>query len=288
MRYSAEMRLLGVHVSVAGGLSRAIERGTDLGCTALQIFVTNPNRWRIDALPEGEVARFRRRWRRSAVEQVVAHAAYLINLCALDERVLERSRRRLGAELDRATALGLGALVVHPGAHMGRGEEPAAKLVAASLDAVVGDREPAATRVLLEVTAGQGTVVGSRLEALERIIERAKCGARLGLCLDSCHLFAAGYAVDTEAGIEELLAEVEARFGAARLGCVHLNDSRHPRGSRRDRHANIGDGEIGTRALAYLARHPAVADVPLILETPRGDDGEGHRRDLARLRRALR
>jgi deoxyribonuclease-4 len=288
MRYSLEMRLLGVHVSIAGGLSRAIERGTDLGCTALQIFVANPNRWRLDTLPEGEAVRFRRRWRSSEIGPVVAHAAYLINLCAIDERVLERSRGRLGAELERSTALGLDALVVHPGAHMGRGEEPAAELVAASLDAVLGDREPAATRVLLELTAGQGTVVGSRLEALERIMERTRCGARLGLCLDTCHLFAAGYALDTEAGIEELLAEVEARFGPGRLGCVHLNDSRHPRGSRRDRHANIGAGEIGTRPLAYLAHHPAVADVPLILETPRGDDGDGHRRDLAKLRRALR
>ena len=186
-----------------------------------------------------------------------------------------------------AARLGLEGLVVHPGAHMGKGDDAGLDLVAASIDAVLAERDGGPTRLLLEVTAGQGTVVGHRLEHLERILERARSRDRLGICLDTCHLFAAGYPVHTPEGIDELIEEVDSRFGLARLGCIHLNDSRFPLGSRRDRHANIGDGEIGDEAFGHLLAHPAVAEIPLALETPLGDDKDGHRRDLARLNRLM-
>jgi deoxyribonuclease-4 len=278
------MRFLGSHVSSAGGLPRAIERAADLGCTATQIFVKSPNQWKGRPLPEDEVVAFREQWGKSGIGPIVSHAAYLINLCAIDEAILERSRDGLGDELDRSARLGLDGLVVHPGAHMGQGIEAGLELIAASLDAVLDDRDIGRTRLLLEATAGQGTVVGHRLEHLERIIAGSRAQDRLGICLDTCHLFAAGYDVRTADGIDGIVDEVRSRFGLERLGCIHLNDSRFELGAHRDRHVNIGGGEIGAEAFAYLVAHPTVRDVPLILETPLGDDKEGHRRDLQLLR----
>jgi deoxyribonuclease-4 len=281
-----DLTLLGAHVSTAGGLSTAFDRGEKLGCTAIQIFLKSPNRWQGRELANDEVEQFRARRAESPIGPVLAHAAYLLNLCAADEKTLERSRAGLADEMTRARRLELDGLVLHPGSHMGRGEDAGIDLIAASIDEVLGDLEEGPTRLLLEVTAGQGTGLGYRLEHLERIIERCSTADRLGLCLDTCHLFAAGYEVHTAKGLEALLSEVESRFGLDRLGCVHLNDSKRPLGSRRDRHANIGEGEIGEQAFNRLLGHDALAGVPLILETPLGDDKKGHERDLKRLRRA--
>lgn len=280
--------LLGAHVSIAGGLPKAIERGEELGCQALQIFVKNASQWRGRPLDDDEAAAFRHAHDASATGPVVAHASYLINLAAADEGILERSRAALADELERCARLGVEGLIVHPGAHLGAGEEAGIERAAASLDAVFR-RVPAASdgagpRILLENTAGQGTVLGWRTEHLAAIRAASRSPERLGYCLDTCHAFAAGYPIHEEAGFEEWAAEVGEVLGWDLVGALHLNDSKKPFGSRKDRHANIGEGEIGTGAFARLLADPRAAGRPMVVETPLGDDDEGHRRDLELLR----
>lgn len=194
--------LLGVHASVAGGFPRALERGEALGCDTIQIFVKNANRWQAKPIEPAAAAAFREAHRESPIGPLFAHASYLINLAAVDEKTLSRSRAALADELERCAALGVDGLVLHPGAHLGEGVEAGVAAVAASLDIVFGpllDRLPdLSVRLLLENTAGQGTVLGHRLEELAAIIEAADCKQHLGVCLDSCHAFAAGYPVHEE------------------------------------------------------------------------------------------
>ena len=275
---------LGAHVSAAGGLVAALGRGEALGCTALQVFVKSPSQWRGKALSTEEAAAFRAAHAASAVGPVVAHAAYLINIAAPDGEILERSRAALADELDRCASCGLDGLVLHPGAHLGAGVESGIARAAASLDAVVGARPAGGPRLLLELTAGQGSLLGRRLEELACLVESSACGDRLGICVDTCHAFAAGYALDEEEGYESFWREFEATLGLARLGAIHLNDSVGARGSRRDRHANLGEGCLGLGLFARLLADPRLAQVPMLLETPMGEDGGGHARDLAVLR----
>lgn len=255
----------------------------------MQIFVKNANRWQAKPIPDAEIERFRAERSQLGIAHVVAHASYLINLATTDPDNSRRSRAALGDELDRCQALGVEALVVHPGAHLGAGVEAGVGTAAASIDAVLGLRPRGSTRLLLENTAGQGTVLGAPLAELASIRERATSRERIGFCLDTCHAFAAGYPLHTEAGYDEFWAEVESHLGPAGLRhrqpeCLHLNDSAKPLASRRDRHANLGEGEIGLPCFARLVREPGLLDTPMILETPLGDDGEGHRRDLETLR----
>ncbi|MFL6259064.1 MAG: deoxyribonuclease IV [Thermoanaerobaculia bacterium] len=275
---------LGAHCSVAGGMPNAIARATSLGCTAAQVFVKNAAQWRGKELGEEGVAAFRAAHAASAVGPLVAHASYLINLCSADSGLLARSREALADELRRCARLGVGGLVLHPGAHLGAGEEAGVERVAASIDAVLAGLPGAPVRVLLENTAGQGSCLGHRLEHLEAIRARVAEPERVGVCLDTCHAFAAGYALHEPAGYEEMWAEFAARIGFAALGCMHLNDSLRPFGSRRDRHAHIGEGEIGLGAFERILHDPRLAGVPMIIETETGEDLEGHRKDLETLR----
>ena len=275
---------LGAHMSVAGGLPLAVERATALGCTAAQVFVKNASQWRWREVGDEEVAAFRAAHAASPVGPLVAHASYLINLCTTDPALLEKSREALVDELERCARLGVQGLVLHPGAHLGAGEAAGIDGVAASIDAAMSALPGLPTRLLLENTAGQGSCLGYRLEHLEAIRGRVAEPERVGICLDTCHAFAAGYALHEEAGYEEMMAEVEERIGLDALGCLHLNDSLRPFNSRRDRHAHIGEGEIGLGAFARLLQDPRLAATPMILETETGDDLEGHRRDLETLR----
>lgn len=277
---------LGAHVSTAGGVARAFERGAEIGCEALQIFVKSPNQWRGRALSEGEPEAFRAGRTEAGGLPVVAHAAYLINLAAPDPKVLERSRAGLADELDRCDALGLDGLVVHPGAHLGEGVEAGIARIAASLDAVLADRSEG-TPVLLELTAGQGTVLGRTLEELAAIRDASRHPDRLAFCLDTCHAFAAGYDLRTAAAVAEFVDRIAATIGLERVACVHLNDSTGELGSRRDRHANIGEGAIGAEGFRAWLAEARLAGLPSVLETPMGDDDGGHARDLARLRELL-
>jgi deoxyribonuclease-4 len=278
---------LGAHVSVAGGMITSIERATALGCTAIQVFVKNASQWRGREVGDEEAAAFRAAHAASPVGPLVAHASYLINLCTTDPALLERSREALADELARCARLGVEGLVLHPGAHLGAGEEPGMDCVASSLDAVFAKlpEEPGApVRVLLENTAGQGSCLGYRLEHLAGIRERVASPHRVGVCIDTCHAFAAGYAIHEPGGYEGFLAEIEELLGLDVLGCFHLNDSLRPFASRRDRHAHIGEGEIGLAAFARFLHDPRLKAVPMVVETEPGDGMEGHRRDLETLR----
>lgn len=279
---------LGAHVSVAGGLALAFERGREIGCDALQIFVKNASQWRAKPLAEPEIATFAAARVGAGEPPLVAHAAYLINLCAIDPAILEKSRAALADEVLRAGALGVGGVVVHPGAHLGAGEDAGLTAIAASLDEIAGRVAGApAARILIEATAGQGSVLGHRLEQLAAIRERAATGAALGYCLDTCHAFAAGYDLGSAAAVEGFLGEVDRNLGLDSIACVHLNDSVGELGSRKDRHANLGEGRIGLDGFRRLLAEPRLAHVPMILETPLGDDERGHARDLATLRSLL-
>jgi deoxyribonuclease-4 len=279
---------LGAHISVAGGLATAFGRAADLGCDAMQIFVKNASQWRAKEMLDGEIAAFREAHAGSTVGPLMAHGSYLINLAATDPVILEKSLDALTDELVRCSRLGVAGLVLHPGAHLGAGEEAGIEKVAASLDAVLGNLPDVSTRVLLENTAGQGSCLGWRLEHLAairaRMTERISEPRRVGFCLDTCHAFAAGYAIHEEAGFAEFLAEVEERLGLDAVGCFHINDSVRSFGSRRDRHAHIGEGEIGLAMFERMLTEPRLQAVPMVVETEPGDGMEGHRQDLETLR----
>ena len=284
------MALLGAHVSTAGGVSSAFANAAAIHCDALQIFVKNANRWVAKPLSGAERLKYSEARAEYGTPPVIAHASYLINLSATNPNTLIKSRAALKDELGRCHELGVRGLVVHPGAHLGRGVDAGVAAAAHSLELVLAELEREAPEntvpVLLENTAGQGTTLGSNLAELGQIITQCS-SARLGVCLDTCHAFAAGYPVQTETGLAEFLDEATAQFSLERIGCFHLNDSQYPLGSRRDRHANLGKGEIGLDAFVRLAADPRFTGLPMLLETPVGDDGEGHAHDLAKLRAAL-
>lgn len=279
----AKLPPLGAHVSTAGGMPRSIENGCALECTAIQVFVKNANQWRGRAILADEVEAFRTARTGSAIGAVIAHASYLINLAATDAEILEKSKAALADEMTRCADLGIEGLVLHPGAHLGTSDEEGVARAAASLNEIFAGLPDRGTRVLLENTAGQGSTIGWRLEQLEAIRARLSFPERTGVCLDTCHAFAAGYAIHEPAGYEEFAAEAAERFGPA-LGAFHLNDSAKPFASRRDRHEHIGEGEIGCSAFARLLADPRFAQVPMVLETEPGDNQAGHIKNLAVLR----
>jgi deoxyribonuclease-4 len=265
-------------------MPKTIERGVDLGCEALQVFVKSPSQWRARPIADEQVESFRALHRQGPIGTVVAHAAYLINLASPDDEKAALSRAALADELDRCERLGIDGLVLHPGAHVGRGEEEALAAISAGLDEVLAPRAGYRVRVLLENTAGQGTLVGYRLEHLRTIRDATANPERIGVCIDTCHAFAAGYPLHEEGGYEAFWSEFGSLFHLAELGCLHLNDSKHPFDSNRDRHDNIGQGHLGREPFERLVNDPVLAEIPMIVETPLGDDDQGHRRDLDLLR----
>jgi deoxyribonuclease-4 len=278
---------LGAHVSVAGGIVTAFERAAALGCDTIQIFVKNANQWRARPLDGGAAAAFRAAHAASKVGTVMAHASYLINLATGDPQLQALSQAALADELGRCGRLGIAGLVLHPGAHLGSGEEAGLDRAAAALEQVLAAHPGLRTRVLLENTAGQGSCLGHRLEHLAALRERLPRARRrrIGFCIDTCHAFAAGYPIADHDGWSEFVAEVTDRLGLPALACIHVNDSLRPCGSRRDRHAHIGEGLLGLETFARVLAEPALAEVPMILETDPGKDMAGHARDLEVLRR---
>lgn len=263
------MPRLGAHMSIAGGLPRAIDRARLHACQALQIFTKSANQWRARPILPGEIDEFRRRAEVSGIHPIVAHASYLINLAASDRPLRERSRRAFGEEVDRAETLGLLGLVIHPGAYT-RGSEPEGiRLIAEAVAQVLDARPDGRTLVLLEGTAGQGTSIGHRFEHLAEIIERLGGSRRLGVCLDTCHLLAAGYDITTPAGCRETFDLFDRVVGLSRLKVVHVNDSMRPCGSRVDRHEHIGQGCLGLEPFRWIMNDPRLRHLPMILETPK-------------------
>jgi len=270
-------------MSVAGGVSLAFGRAEEFDCAVAQIFVKNNNRWRGTRLATGEVDAFWAERERTGIWPVLAHNTYLVNLASANPAIRERSIACTIDELNRCQALGLPGLVIHPGAHGGAGVDEGIRRMTAAIHRVF-DRTPAVrTRILLETTAGQGTALGRSADELAQILESIDVPERTGICLDSCHIFAAGYELRDREGYELTIHEFDAAVGLSSIRAIHLNDSRKPLGSFRDRHEHIGEGEIGEAGFRNLMSDRRLAGIPKILETPK--EGAADRKNLASLRR---
>lgn len=277
--------LVGAHMSIAGGVSKAFARGEEAACRTMQIFTKNANQWKAKPLTEEEVEAFRKERKRSGITPVVAHDSYLINIASPEGKKRGMSKRALLEEVERVETLGIEYLVMHPGAHMGAGEEEGIRTIIASLNEIHRKTEGCRMKILLETTAGQGTNLGCRFEQIEAMIEGVDAPDRLGVCIDTCHIFAAGYDLRSEAGYEKTMKELFSRFGKKKILCVHVNDSLKPFESRVDRHAHIGEGEIGKEGFRCLMQDPRFRKVPKILETPKGEKVEMDLINLGLLRR---
>jgi len=271
MAEAGDAFLVGAHLSVAGGYERAVHRAVELRCTALQIFTRNNVQWRAKPLQERQCLEFRRALSDSAIGAVIAHANYLANLASPERSKRERSIRVVVDELRRCARLGVAALVLHPGSHQGEGERAGIRRVAAALRRVLRQTAALPVRLLLETTAGQGSALGYRFEQLAAILNEVAEPARTGVCIDTCHMFAAGYGLAPEAAYETTMEQLDRHVGLRQVYAVHLNDSARPRGSRVDRHAHIGRGAIGLDGFRYLVNDPHLCHLPMVIETPKRD-----------------
>jgi deoxyribonuclease-4 len=263
------MPRLGAHLSIAGGLPRAVDRAEASGCEALQIFTKSAGQWRARELPPEEIALFRKRVRQTRIRPVIAHNSYLINVAAGNPALRRQSIDALKEELDRAEALGLDGLVMHPGSFTAGTEADGLRLIADALAEVLESRPDGRARVLLEHTAGQGTNLGHRFEHLAAIIDALGATPRVGVCLDTCHLLTAGYDICSEDGYRETFRQFGAIVGFSRLHAFHLNDSKKPCGSRVDRHEHIGKGCLGLEPFRRILNDRRFAKLPMLLETPK-------------------
>ena len=265
--------ILGAHESVSGGLHRALERAGFDRCRALQVFTKNGSQWREPALADAEIFAFHAARDAAGRPPVLAHSSYLINLCAPDAELVTRSKEALVAEVLRSSALAIDFVVLHPGAHVGTGEEAGLRRVSESLDEVLDKTRGASARILIENTAGQGTTLGHRFEHIGAILEGVHDKERLGVCFDTQHAFASGYDARTAEGYARVWEAFDANVGLDMLRAFHLNDSKKPLGSRIDRHEHIGEGCVGVGLFWRLVNDPRFATVPAILETePREGD----------------
>jgi deoxyribonuclease IV len=273
---------LGAHVPVTGGLHKAPANGLAVGAQAIQIFTRNQMQWRSRPLTGDETAAFRESLAGSGVRKVLSHGSYLVNLASPSPDFLEKSRACMVTEVERCHALGIPYLVFHPGAHMGMGESAGLAAIARSLDHVLERTEGLDVMPLLEATAGQGTCLGHRFEHLAEILDRVKRPERVGVCLDTCHVHAAGYDLETPRGYESTLKEFARIVGLGKLKAVHLNDSKRERGSRVDRHARAGEGHLGLATFRRIVNDRRFQGVPLVVETP--GPVEAWRKEIALLR----
>ncbi len=277
--------LIGAHVSPAGGLAKAIERGTERSCEAIQIFNQSPRMWRPTGYGEDDFAAFRTAMKGSPIKAVLIHAVYLLNCASEDAEIRDKSRASLIQSLRVGKGIGAAGVVLHPGSAK-QGDVTAAikragQVIREALDETDG------CRLLLEDTAGAGGTLGRSFEELSDLLSAAGGGRRLGICLDSCHLLASGYDIRTAAGLADTIDEFDRAVGLKRLGALHLNDSQTPLGSNRDRHANVGTGELGERGCAAFLSEPRFEKLPLVIET-QGPERQGPTREEVELCFALR
>ncbi len=278
--------LLGAQMSIAGGVDLAPLRGQEVGCRAIQLFTKSSNQWRARPLPPEEIERYRANLQATGITQAVAHDSYLINLASTDPALHQRSMAAFLEELERAEALGIPHLVTHPGAHMGAGEEAGLRQVSNGLRELLKRTKGYRVQVVLETTAGQGTSLGHRFEQIAILLDQIGLPERTGVCLDTCHIFAAGYDIRTPDGYADVLGTFDQVVGLSRLKVIHLNDSKKDLGCRVDRHEHIGKGAIGLEAFRCLVTDPRLRGLPMILETPKdGDFVSADRRNLKTLRR---
>jgi deoxyribonuclease-4 len=283
----------GGHVSAAGGIDTAIDRIEAIGGSCVQLFTQSPRMWRPTAHTPEAIERFKQRRREAKIGGVVCHALYLCNFAAADKAIVERSVNALQATLAAATAIEADAIIFHVGSHLGAGYDAGFKRAASSLRRVLAHAD-GDTWVLMENSAGAGGTIGRSIPELARLLDALDRHPRLGICLDSCHLYASGYDIGDPDALGALVAEIDATIGLERLRALHVNDSATPLGSNRDRHANLLEGEIGSRLATFLAA-PAFQQLAAYLEVPGAGDGPDadqldklrtlHRRGLAAARR---
>jgi deoxyribonuclease IV len=275
-------------MSTSGGVHTAVDRAMSIGCTALQVFTKNNNQWSAKPLAEEEIENYKRKIAEATITPVMAHDSYLINLCAMNPDTLERSRTAFIDELTRCEQLGIQLLNFHPGAHGGAGEEEGIKRVVESLNIAHERTEGFKVLSVVETSAGQGTAVGYKFEQLEKIINGVDKPDRMAVCVDTCHIFAAGYDIRTEEKYEATFAEFDNIIGLQRLVAFHYNDSKKEFGSHRDRHEHIGKGMIGVAGFSLLMNDTRFANIPKILETPKSKDLHEDVENLKALRELIK
>ncbi len=269
-------------MSVAGGLENGPKNGTDLGCDVIQVFTRNQRQWNHKPVADEEAERFQAAYKESGLEGLTSHASYLLNLASPKDDAWEKSLKAFEEEARRCDKLGIDRFMFHPGAHLGSGVDAGCGRIADALRHVLDATEGSDVKILLETMAGQGTTIGDDLASLGRIIRDAGGDDRLGVCVDTCHVFAAGHDLRGPDGYDAFVAALDEAVGLDRIHAFHLNDSKTKLDARRDRHEIIGDGEIGLDAFGPLMNDDRFADVPMALETPGGDDG--YKLGLKRLR----
>lgn len=279
--------LLGAHMSIAGGVDKAVERAAKIGCTTFQLFTKNSNQWKATPLNEQTVQNYKRLLKLTKIKPVVAHDSYLINLCAKDKSVLKKSREAFIDELKRCEILEVDYLNFHPGSHMGLGEEDGIKLIAESINIAHEKTKGFKVKSMIETTAGQGTSIGYRFEQIRKIIDLVEDKRRLVVCVDTCHIFAAGYDIRTEQSYFNTFEEFDKIVGLKFLKAFHLNDSKKDLGERVDRHEHIGKGKIGLNGFRFIMNDERFMNIPKILETPKGEDMREDVINLRKLRRLI-
>jgi len=272
---------LGAHMSIAGGVGNALLRGKEVGCDIVQIFTKSSNQWKARPLAEEEIKEFKKNSRDTGIWPVLAHNSYLINLASPDNALYEKSGDAMLIEMERAEMLGLPYIIMHPGAHVGSGEDAGLARIAGSLNNLFEKTKGYKVSLLLETTAGQGTVLGHRFEHIAEIIAHVKDNKKVGVCLDTCHSYVAGY--DIKKRYEAVFQEFDKIIGMKRLKAFHINDTLKGLGSRVDRHWHIGKGELGLETFKRLIKDDRFKELPMILETPKGVDEQGNDLDIVNL-----
>lgn len=275
---------LGLHVSIAGGVDLAIERGVALKCDAIQIFNKNNNQWKAFVLADDVIARYKKNLKNCTIHPVVSHASYLINLATSDQALWVKSRDSFAEELERCDRLAIPFLVVHPGSHMGAGEDEGIARVAEALNEIYS-RSKIKCITTIEHTAGQGNHIGYKFEHLAGIRKGLNDKKKFAVCLDTCHLVAAGYDYSTPDKYDRMMESFDKLVGLRSLKVVHFNDSKTPLGSRVDRHDHIGKGTVRKSGFRSFLTDPRLKDIPGLLETPTDGTGRDEKRNLAALRR---
>lgn len=277
--------LIGAHMSIAGGVFNAVLHAEKAGCRCVQLFVKSSNQWRAKPLEDEEIAQFKQERKRTGIGPAVAHSSYLINIASPDDALYEKSREALKVEYQRCVQLGVEYLVFHPGAHKDSGVEAGIERIAAAMDWVFEQVPDGDTMLLLETTAGAGSHIGSKFEELKAILDRLTHGDRAAVCMDTCHIFSAGYDIRTEAAYKATMKEYDRILGRPSLKAIHFNDSKFDIGTHKDRHEHIGKGFIGKDAFGFFMRDSKLRNVPKLLETPKDEAGKNDKRNLALLRK---
>jgi deoxyribonuclease-4 len=284
----SEMRSIGVHVSIAGGVYHAFDDMRELSINAFQIFLKSSNRWQDKPYKKEDIDKFKEECRANPEVKIFAHSAYLINPAADDATNRHKSLDALVDEMNRAEKLGIAWLVLHPGSHKGTGTDSGISRAVDLIDKAF-EKCHSTTGILLETTAGQGNAIGCTFDDLAQIIDESKNKSKFGVCLDTCHVFSAGYDFTTSAGLNLMISEFDRIIGLNKLKLIHCNDSKYDVGTNKDRHEHIGKGKIGEEGLRILLNHKKLVDVPVILETPKDgtDKYESDRENLKKIMKLL-